>query len=204
MMGGAGRSIGKRWLDATGPLPSTGRPIASMTRPISPSPTGTSMTRPVRSTSSPACKCWHSPRSTTPISSASTSNAMPNRSPGNCNSSSKPTPGRPDTLAIPIETLVIVPTSRGVNCGTNASSVRLIPANAWSKVLCRLSGAVFNGPPLGPRAPVQARSWIHASALVSLESWPRVWLRPWDRAWPRPLDQAWPLRPAWARVWHLF
>ena len=106
------------------------RPIGSMTRPISPSPTGTSITRPVRSTSSPACRCSHSPRSTTPISSESTLNAMPYRSPGNFTSSSKPTPGRPETLAMPVETLVIVPTSRGVSCGVNASNVRLIPANA--------------------------------------------------------------------------
>ena len=162
--------MGKRWLEATGPLPSSGPPNGSMTRPISPSPTGTSITRPVRSTSSPACRCSHSPRSTTPISSASTLNAMPYRSPGNFTSSSKPTPGRPETLAMPMETLVIVPTSRGVNCGVKASSVRLIPANAWSKTVCRLSGELFNGPPLGPRAPVQARVWVHASA--------RAWLQP--------------------------
>ena len=141
MIGGAGRSMGKRWLEATGPLPSSGPPNGSMTRPISPSPTGTSITRPVRSTSSPACRCSHSPRSTTPISSESTLNAMPYRSPGNFTSSSKPTPGRPETLAMPMETLVIVPTSRGVSCGVKASSVRLIPANAWSKMLCRLSAS---------------------------------------------------------------
>ena len=45
--------------------------------PIKPSPTGTSITRPVRSTSSPVCRCSHSPRRTTPISSESTLNAMP-------------------------------------------------------------------------------------------------------------------------------
>ena len=31
---------------------------------------------------------------------------------------------------MPTETLVIVPTSRGVNWGVNVSNVRLIPANA--------------------------------------------------------------------------
>ena len=138
--GRAGRSMGRRWLEATGPLPSSGRPSGSMTRPSNPSPTATSMTRPVRSTSSPACRCQYSPSSTTPISSSSTLNAMPSRSPGNFTSSSKPTPGRPDTLAMPVATLVIVPTSRGVSCGVNASRTWLIPANARSKMLCRLSG----------------------------------------------------------------
>ena len=140
MMGAAGRSMGRRSLEATGPLPSSGRPSGSMTRPSNPSPTATSMTRPVRSTSSPACRCQYSPSSTTPISSSSTLNAMPNTPPGNLTSSSKPTPGRPETLAMPVETLVIVPTSRGVSCGVKASRTWLIPANARSKTLCRLSG----------------------------------------------------------------
>ena len=143
MMGGAGRSMGKRRLEATGPLPSRGRPSGSMTRPISPSPTGTSITRPVRSTSVPACRRSQSPRSMTPISSSSTLNAMPYSSPGNITSSSKPTLGRPETLAMPIETFVIVPTSRGVSCGVNAANVRLMPANAWSKSACRFSGKLF-------------------------------------------------------------
>ena len=120
MMGAAGRSMGRRSLAATGPLPSSGRPSGSMTRPSNPSPTATSMTRPVRSTSSPACRCQYSPSSTTPISSSSTLNAMPSTSPGNFTNSSKPTPGRPETLAMPVATLVIVPTSRGVSCGVNA------------------------------------------------------------------------------------
>ena len=70
---------------------------------------------------------------------------MPNTPPGNFTSSSKPTPGRPETLAMPVETLVIVPTSRGVSCGVKASRAWLIPANARSKTLCRLSGAMFMG-----------------------------------------------------------
>ncbi len=145
MMGAAGRSMGRRSLAATGPLPSSGRPSGSMTRPSNPSPTATSMTRPVRSTSSPACRCQYSPSSTTPISSSSTLNAMPNTSPGNVTNSSKPTPGRPDTLAMPVAMLVIVPTSRGVSCGVKASRTWLIPANALSKTLWRLSGSMFIG-----------------------------------------------------------
>ena len=135
MMAAAGRSMGRRSLAATGPLPSSGRPSGSMTRPSNPSPTTTSMTRPVRSTSSPACRCQYSPSSTTPISSSSTLNAMPSRSPGNFTNSSKPTPGRPETLAMPVAMLVIVPTSRGVRCGVNASRTWLIPANTLSKTV---------------------------------------------------------------------
>ena len=115
-----------------------------MTRPSNPSPTATSMTRPVRSTSSPACRCQYSPSSTTPISSSSTLNAMPSTSPGNVTNSSKPTPGRPETLAMPVATLVIVPTSRGVSCGVNASRTWLIPAKVLSKTFCRLSGALVH------------------------------------------------------------
>jgi hypothetical protein len=46
MMGGAGRSTGRRSSAATGPLPSRGLPSGSITRPSKPSPTATSMTRP--------------------------------------------------------------------------------------------------------------------------------------------------------------
>ncbi len=145
MMGGAGRSMGRRWLETTGPLPSSGRPSGSMTRPSNPSPTATSMTRPVRRTSSPAWRCQYSPRRTTPISSASTLNAMPSKSPGNVTNSSKPTPGSPDTLAIPVATLRMVPTSRGLNSGLNASRTWLSSANAVSKSFWRVSGSILIG-----------------------------------------------------------
>ena len=145
MMGGAGRSTGRRLPEATGPLPSSGRPSGSMTRPSNPSPTATSMTRPVRWTSSPAWRCQYSPSRTTPISSSSTLNAMPSTSPGNVTNSSKPTPGRPDTLAMPVAILVIVPTSRGVSSGVNASRTWHIPANTPSKTFWRLSGSMFIG-----------------------------------------------------------
>ena len=78
-----------------------------------------------------------SPSSTTPMSSSSTLNAMPYTSPGNFTSSSKPTPGRPETLAMPVATLVIVPTSRGVSSGVKASRAWLTPANARSKTSAR-------------------------------------------------------------------
>jgi hypothetical protein len=158
MMGAAGRSTGRRSLEATGPLPSSGRPSGSMTRPSNPSPTATSMTRPVRWTSSPAWRCQYSPSRTTPISSSSTLNAMPSTSPGNVTSSSKPTPGRPDTLAMPVETLVIVPTSRGISCGVNASRPWLSLRTRWSKTLCRLSAAHVHWASSGVLQP-QTSAW---------------------------------------------
>ncbi len=51
---GAIFSTGRVEVEATGPLPSSGWPSGSTTRPISPSPTGTSMMRPVERTSSPS------------------------------------------------------------------------------------------------------------------------------------------------------
>src|ERR1035441_5534034 len=56
------------------------------------------------------------------MSSSSTLNAMPNTPPGNSRSSSKPTPGRPLTLAMPVEMFVIVPTSCGLSCGVKVRS----------------------------------------------------------------------------------
>jgi len=60
------------------------------------------------------------PSRMTPISSASTLNAMPSTSPGNVTIHQSHT-GSPDTLAMPVAILVIVPTSRGLSCGVNAS-----------------------------------------------------------------------------------
>ena len=41
--------------------------------------------------------------------------------PGNRTNSSYPTPGRPETVAMPVETFLTTPTSRGVNGGWKAS-----------------------------------------------------------------------------------
>jgi len=62
---------------------------------------------------------------------------------GNFTNSSKPTLGRPETLAMPVAILIIVPTSCGVSCGVKAPSTWLIPANARSKTLCKFSGEAF-------------------------------------------------------------
>ena len=158
MIGAAGRSIGSRWSEATRPLPSSARPSGSITRPSKPSPTATSITRPVRSTSSPACRCQYSPSSTTPTSSASTLNAMPKTSPGNFTSSSKPTPGRPDTRAMPVERLLIVPTSRRVNPGVPASRALPMSAKVRSKACRRVAvGALMGFPVRSGSAPSPVR-----------------------------------------------
>ena len=203
MMGGEGRSMGRRLPEATGPLPSSGRPSGSMTRPSSPSPTATSMTRPVRWTSSPAWRCQYSPSRTTPISFSSTLNAMPSTSPGNISTSSKPTPGRPDTLAIPVATLVIVPTSRGVSFGVNASRTSLMPANTLSKTFWRLSGSMLIAPLfLALVLRVQAWAWppFGLPAWTQVQAWasPRFRLPAWTPVQP----WAWlPFRlPAWTQV----
>jgi hypothetical protein len=59
---------------------------------------------------------------------------------GKFTNSSKPTPGRPETRAMPVATLVIVPTSRGVSCGVKASA----PGDSGERAVedvCRFSGA---------------------------------------------------------------
>jgi hypothetical protein len=70
---------------------------------------------------------------------------MPSTSPGNFTNSSKPTLGRPETLAMPVAILMIVPTSCGVSCGVKAPRTWLIPANVRSKTLCKFSGEAFIG-----------------------------------------------------------
>ena len=56
MTPGAIRSTGRNWLVSMGPLPSSGLPSGSTTRPMSASPTGTWTTRPVVLTWSPSLR----------------------------------------------------------------------------------------------------------------------------------------------------
>jgi len=46
---------------------------------------------------------------------------------------------------MPVAMLVIVPTSRNVNCGVNASRTWLIPAKVLSKTFWRLSSSMVIG-----------------------------------------------------------
>ncbi len=78
-----------------GPLSSMGCPRALTTRPISASPTGTDMMRPVRRTSSPWLISLASPSSTAPTWSSSRFSAMPAMPCGNSISSPAMTFSRP-------------------------------------------------------------------------------------------------------------
>ena len=143
MIEAAGRSMGRRSLACTGLLLSSGRPSGSMTRPSNESPTATSTTRPVRRTSSPACRRQDSPSRTTPISFSSTLKAIPDWPPRNSSNSSKPTPGRPATLATPVETLTIVPTSCNASPGLKASRAFANAAIVRSKPFSKLPEEAF-------------------------------------------------------------
>jgi hypothetical protein len=46
---------------------------------------------------------------------------------------------------MPVATLVMVPTSRGVSCGVNASRTWLIPANGAVEIVLQALRAVFIG-----------------------------------------------------------
>ena len=78
MISGAGRSIGSSASVAIGPLPSSGRPSGSTTRPSSAGPTGTRTTSPVPRTASPASTPSTSSSRTQPIRSCSSTWAKPN------------------------------------------------------------------------------------------------------------------------------
>jgi len=72
------------FLESIGPLPSTGLPSASTTRPRRALPTGTERSLPVVVTSSPSLSLETSPRITQPTSLSSRLRAMPMAPPGNC------------------------------------------------------------------------------------------------------------------------
>ena len=156
-MAGAGRSMGRRSVVATGPRPSSGCPNGSITRPNSAAPTPTSITRPVRVTSSPACRCSQSPSSTTPTAVASTLNAIPSMPPAKVTSSSKPTPGRPVTVAIPVDTVATTPTSRQTGAGACPSracrmasaAAASVPSPGSSSTVMAMQGRRRAPPPAG-------------------------------------------------------
>ena len=111
---------------ATAPLPSSGRPIGSTTRPISPSPTGTSMMRPVERTRSPSLTALGSPRMAAPTKSASRFSASPKMSLPKSSNSLERTPCSPWMLAMPSPTCTTVPTSTRAKSPPNSSICRLI------------------------------------------------------------------------------
>ena len=133
------RSIGKRWSDAMAFFPSIGSPNGFITLPINALPTGISITRPVRSTSSPVFINESSPSNTAPISCSSMLKAIPYKSPGNFNNSSNPALGRPETLTTPEDTLLTIPTSRGQRQKWCFSR----PLTNWSNVRSMKSLSLF-------------------------------------------------------------
>src|SRR3954454_2134327 len=108
---GACSSSGRVSVVSISPLPSSGRPNGSTTRPRKPSPTGTERMLPVRRTSWPSSMCWESPRMTQPISRTSRLSAMPSTPPSNSSSSLVMHECRPSTRAMPSPVSVTTPTS---------------------------------------------------------------------------------------------
>src|SRR5437773_981337 len=109
---GACTSRGRVASEATGPLPSRGRPSGSTTRPSRPSPTGADRMRPVRLTGSPSSMSANSSsRITQPIRSSSRFDARPSLPPGNSSSSLAMARGSPRTTAMPAPASRTRPTS---------------------------------------------------------------------------------------------
>src|SRR5689334_23527613 len=108
---GACSSSSRSSVPSISPLPSSGTPSGSTTRPRNPSPTGTDSTSPVRRTCWPSSTLLKSPRMTTPISRRSRLSARPRIPPGNSSSSLAIAEGRPSTCAIPSPQSATVPTS---------------------------------------------------------------------------------------------
>src|SRR5215469_1236948 len=108
---GACSSRARSSVPSISPLPSSGTPSGSTTRPRNPSPTGTDSTSPVRRTCWPSSTLAKSPRMTTPISRTSRFSASPRIPPGNSSSSFAIAEGSPSTRAIPSPASATVPTS---------------------------------------------------------------------------------------------
>src|SRR6266511_5465121 len=121
------------------PLPSSGRPSGSTTRPRKPSPTGTESTRPVCLTSSPSSMPEASPKTTQPISRTSRLSAVPRRPPGNSSSSRAMVEGIPSTMAMPSPVSVTRPTSSRVTVGRNDSTCFLRAAAMSSGLMLSCS-----------------------------------------------------------------
>src|SRR5215469_10861970 len=159
---GACSSSARRTVPSISPLPSSGTPSGSTTRPRKPSPTGTESTSPVRRTCWPSSTLVKSPRMTTPISRTSRLSARPRIPPGNSSSSLAIAEGRPSTCAMPSPASVTTPTScREAPSGSYAwtklasasriSSGRIVSSAmvlASFSLECRLSARQL---PRGPR-----------------------------------------------------
>ena len=134
---GAWVSRRRRSVVLIGPLPSTGLPNGSMTRPSRASPTGTESTVPVCLTGSPSWMWLASPRSTTPRSSSSMLSVTPISPPGNSSSSEAMTLGKPSTRATPSAMEVTYPTVSLSTSGCQPASCSLRDLVIWSAVMVR-------------------------------------------------------------------
>ena len=101
---GAFTSTGRVLVVLIGPIPSIGWPNALTTRPINPSPTGTSMIRPVRLTVSPSRISSYLPKIMIPTSLDSRFCAIPNTPFSNSTNSPARAFSKPVTRAIPSPT----------------------------------------------------------------------------------------------------
>ena len=111
--------VSSAWI---GPLPSSGTPRGSITRPRNPSPTGIDRILPVCLTRSPSSIWEDSPRMMQPISSSSRLNARPSTPPGNSSSSLAIAPGSPFTRAMPSPASTTRPTSSRSTEGVKLST----------------------------------------------------------------------------------
>ena len=111
MMPGAGRSMGRISLDSMAPRPSTGWPRELTTRPISPSPTGTETTWPVRETLSPSLIPSSDPSITMATEFSSRFSAMPYAPLEKRTSSFAMHLSSPLTRAMPSPIMMMVPVS---------------------------------------------------------------------------------------------
>ena len=108
---GACSSSSRSVVSVMSPLPSSGLPSGSTTRPRKLSPTGTDSTSPVRRTCMPSSTLVKSPRMTTPISRSSRFSARPRIPPGNSSSSLAIAEGSPSTRAMPSPASATMPIS---------------------------------------------------------------------------------------------
>src|SRR3954452_20917399 len=125
MTPGALNSSGRVSVASIGPLPSSGLPSGSTTRPRRASATGTLATLPLRRTGSPSMTCSHSPNSAAPTSSSSRLNARPTTPCSSSSISIATAFSRPYRRAMPSPTCRTVPTSaRSVS--TSYCSIRCL------------------------------------------------------------------------------
>ena len=130
MICGAGRSIGCRSCEITRPFPSSGRPSGSIDAPEQ-----TVADRNINN--SPRASHFRARAQMRAVAQQYNADFFfieiegeARKFPGNSINSSKPTLGSPETLAMPMETVVIVPTSRADKSGLNSLRARLDPARA--------------------------------------------------------------------------